>query len=75
MVLTITIAIYLLTAQAANFTLEVPATVLFCRFICGTILHLSLLNKVTKGLHNMKFALNHHYMFHDYFKAAVMGFL
>ena len=29
---------------------------MFCRFICGTILHLSLLDEVTKGLLNMKFA-------------------
>ena len=48
---------------------------MFCRFICGTILHLSLLDEVTKGLLNMKFALNHHYLFHDYKKAALVGFL
>lgn len=48
---------------------------MFCRFICGTILHLSLLDEVTKGLDNMKFALNHSYLFQSYFSAALVGFM
>lgn len=48
---------------------------MFARFICGTILHLSLLDEVTSGLENMKFALNHPYYFQSPFLAWLVGFL
>ena len=63
-VLVVSIAIYLY--KVSNFQSEVGVSVMFCRFICGSILHLSLLDEVTKGLNNMKFALNHTYMFDNF---------
>lgn len=61
MVLVITIARYIL--ESSSFTEHVDLTLLFSRFICGTILHLSLLGEVTRGMQNMKFVLNHPYLF------------
>ncbi len=49
--------------------------ILFGRFICGTILHLSLIDEVTKGLQNFKFALNHSYLFDSYIKACLVSFM
>lgn len=49
--------------------------ILFARFICGTILHLSLIDEVCTGLDNMKFCLNHPYMFQSYKQAWTAGFL
>lgn len=37
--------------------------ILFARFICATILHLSLIEEVNSALMNMKYVLNHHYIF------------
>ena len=48
---------------------------MFCRFICGTILHLSLIDEVMNGLSNMKFALNHRYVFKSWLSAWTVGFL
>lgn len=53
----------------------VSAYILFGRFICGTILHLSLVDEVTKGLQNLKFSLNHPYLFQSYTTACVVTFL
>jgi len=36
---------------------------LFGRFICASILHLSLIDEVSSGLAFMKYALNHPYKF------------
>ena len=47
---------------------------LISRFICGTILHLSLLGEVTRGMQNMKFVLNHPYLFQSWFSAWLVGF-
>ena len=49
--------------------------ILFARFICGTILHLSLIDEVTTGIENMKFACNHYYLFQNYSQAWMCGFL
>ena len=57
------------------FTEPVSIWILFGRFICGTILHLSLVDEVTKGLQNFKFALNHSYLFQSSVTAAIIGFL
>lgn len=74
--LTVNIAIYLLNGTSSDkFVQTVGVDVMFCRFICGTILHLSLLDEVTMGLSNMKFALNHSYLFQSYVKAWTVGFL
>ena len=48
---------------------------MFARFICGTILHLSLIDEVCTGLDNMKFCLNHPYLFQSYKQAWLVGFL
>lgn len=61
-----TIASYLVAYQSKFFTKEVTSIVMFCRFICGSILHLSLLEEVTTGLNNIKFVLNHDYLFQNY---------
>ena len=64
-VLIVTIFNYLITdpIQQTYFTTDVGVIILFARFICGTILHLSLIDEVCTGLDNMKFCLNHPYLF------------
>lgn len=57
------------------FLQEVGIVILFTRFICGTILHLSLIDEVCSGLDNMKFCLNHPYLFQSYRQAWLAGFL
>ncbi len=49
--------------------------ILFARFICATILHLSLVDEVSAGLEMMKYALNHSYKFEHYEVAWMSGFL
>lgn len=49
--------------------------ILFCRFICATVLHLALLDEVNRGIEMMKFAINHHYYFVNYRLAFLFGFL
>lgn len=53
------------------FTIPVSVFILFGRFICATILHLSLVDEVTKGMTNLKFCINHDYMFANPNQAAV----
>ena len=48
---------------------------MFARFICATILHLSLVDEVNAGIINMKFAVNHPYKFESVFFAWLAGFL
>ena len=50
-VLIVSISAYLVEGEANRklFTDEVGVIILFGRFICGTILHLSLVDEVTKG--------------------------
>ena len=74
-ILVIAIALYLLMKQSAMFVEQIQPDLMFCRFICATILHLSLLDEVTKGLNNMKFALNHTYLFDSWTSAYAVGFL
>ena len=74
-VLVIAIAVYLLMEQADKFVEPIKPDVMFCRFICGTILHLSLIDEVMTGLSNMKFALNHRYVFKSWCSAWTVGFL
>lgn len=61
--------------QRSQFTSDVSVIILFARFICGTILHLSLIDEVSTGLENMKFCLNHPYMFQSWKQAWFVGFL
>ena len=62
-------------AQKELFGLTVGIVLLFSRFICATILHLSLIDDVYNSLDNMKFALNHPYLFQDYTIAYTCAFL
>jgi hypothetical protein len=52
---------------------KVPIT--FARFICATILHLSLVDEVSAGLEMMKYAINHPYKFDHFSIAWLSGFL
>lgn len=61
--------------QVSQFTADVDVIILFARFICGTILHLSLIDEVSTGLDNMKFCLNHSYLFQSWKYAWLVGFL
>ncbi len=76
-VLIIMIFNYLISdaTQRAAFLTNVGVVILFARFICGTILHLSLIDEVCTALDNMKFSLNHPYMFQSYQQAWTAGFL
>lgn len=53
---------------------ESTLPVLFTRFVCATILHLSVVNEVLEGITMMKYALNHRYKFHRYFLAFLCGY-
>lgn len=48
---------------------------MFARFICATILHLSLVDEVSHGLEMMKFSSNHPYKFNSFIIAWISGFL
>ena len=61
--------------QNVLFSEPVGIILLFSRFICATILHLSLIDDVFNSLDNMKFALNHPYLFQDYSIAFASSFL
>lgn len=47
----------------------------FARFICATILHLSLVDEVSAGLEMMKYSINHPYKFNRWSIAWLSGFL
>lgn len=49
--------------------------IMFARFICATILHLSLVDEVSAGLSMMKYAVNHPYRFNRFALAWCSGFL
>jgi hypothetical protein len=54
---------------------RVGVPIIFARFICATILHLSLVDEVSHGLDMMKFAVNHSYQFQHYTLAFASGLL
>ena len=56
-------------------TVEDDILILFARFICATILHLSLIDEVYAGLDMMKYSLNQFYMFDSYLTAWIVGLL
>lgn len=49
--------------------------IMFARFICATILHLSCVDEVHAGMEMMKFAVNHNYRFVHFSVAWLSGFL
>lgn len=54
---------------------QVNIPIMFARFICATILHLSLVDEVSHGLEMMKFCANHPYKFNSFVIAWIAGFL
>lgn len=60
---------------APYFLVQASTLILFGRFICCTILHLSLIDQVQSGLDIMKFSCNHHYKFHSPLIAFTAGLL
>lgn len=53
---------------------EVKRYIMFARFICVIILHMSLTDEVTDGLNRMKYACNHEFRFHNFTMAFIAGF-
>lgn len=49
--------------------------IMFARFICTSILHLSLIDELTVALELMKYSINHPYKFNDYKIAWLSGLL
>lgn len=47
---------------------------LMMRFICASILHLSLLDETYTAMQCMKFAVNHDYLFYDFKLAFISSF-
>ena len=49
--------------------------IVFSRFMCGIVLHVSLSGEMKQGLINMKYAVNHPWKFVDYKIAWFCGFM
>ena len=45
------------------------------RLICGILMHINLVARVTQGMEMMKFSLNHHWKFTNWFFGFMAGFL
>jgi len=58
-----------------NYKIQASTLILFARFICCTILHLSLIDEVDFGLVMMKYAVNHPYKFVKPHMAWLAGFM
>lgn len=64
MILIVEIMIQLIYGEKAHFDdMLNTGAIIFVRFICATILHLSLIEEVNSSLMNMKYVLNHRYNF------------
>lgn len=48
---------------------------MFARFICTIILHLALLDEVRRSINNIKYSINHPYMFHSWPIAYMVGYM
>lgn len=59
----------------AFFKLPNSTLILLSRFICSSILHLSLLDEAGQGIEMMKYPLNHEYKFNSPSYAFLYGFL
>lgn len=53
-------------SRAQQISLDIVLMIVIARFMCGTMLHLSLMDEVTSALIKMKYALNHPYLFESY---------
>ena len=49
--------------------------IVFARFMCGIVLHVSLSGELTQGLNNMKYAVNHSWKFNNFKIAYFCGFM
>ena len=49
--------------------------IVFSRFMCGIVLHVSLSGEMKQGLVNMKYAVNHSWKFNNYRVAWLCGFM
>ena len=49
--------------------------IVFSRFMCGIVLHVSLSGELNQGLNNMKYAVNHPWKFNNYKIAWFCGFM
>jgi len=62
-----------------NYTQQVivltNSPMLFGRFICASILHMSLIDEVTSGLSFMKYSVNHPYKFNNFLLPWSVGFM
>jgi len=54
---------------------QVSIFIMYARFICATILHLSCVDEISAGLEMMKYAVNHPYKFENFSVAWMSGFL
>lgn len=45
-----------------------------CRFLCAIFLHISLTDELNQGLNIMKYSMNHHWKFKNWFSAYMVGF-
>jgi hypothetical protein len=59
----------------AKFKKQCSSLILMSRFICSTILHLSIVDDINAGMEMMKYSVNHHYKFVNYRIACSSGFL
>ena len=49
--------------------------IVFARFMCGIVLHVTLSGELQQGLNNMKYAVNHDWKFENYKIAWFCGFM
>ena len=76
MILLVEILLQLLLGQLVKLTtmLDIGA-IIYARFICATILHLTLIEELHSALNNMKYVLNHQYIFEQPKVAFMVTFL
>ena len=74
--LTILVGLEILQNEDTTWSAQ-PETmwIVFARFICGIVLHVSLSAELRQGMNLMKYAVNHHWKFLDYRLAFLTGFL
>ena len=54
---------------------KAPAKIVFCRYVCAIILHITLVDEVKAKLNMMKFVCNHEYKFNKPFLAWCTGLM
>jgi hypothetical protein len=76
MILLVEILLQLILGELNKLTtmLDIGA-IIYARFICATILHLTLIEELHSALNNMKYVLNHQYIFEQPKVAFMVTFL